>query len=246
MKVHFLGTGAAVSDIDRVTTMLAVESGGHHILIDCGSNVFPRMVRAGLDPTTLSAIVLTHEHPDHVSSFPLLIEQLWLMGRREPIPVYAPESAVRVVKAMYHAFDYTGWDGLPDIHWNVINEAPLTPFLEVGPFRLLASPVDHPVPTVGLRIEAEGRAVSYSADTSKCQNVIELARGADLLVHEATGSIPGVHASPEEAAEVAAAAGVERLALVHVPMGVSDDDLEAARQLVPNTRWALDGDCHAM
>ena len=87
--------------------------------------------------------------------------------------------------------------------------------------------VDHPVPTIGLRFENKaGEVLAYSCDTAISPAVVDLARNADVLIHEATGSIPGVHASAEEAAETAAEAGVERLILVHMPPAMSDDDLE--------------------
>ncbi|MEL6616765.1 MAG: MBL fold metallo-hydrolase, partial [Bacteroidota bacterium] len=81
MTLHLLGTGASVSDVDRTTTMVAVEEDGHTVLIDCGADAVREMVRAGLDPMALDAVILTHEHPDHISGFALLIEKLWLLGR---------------------------------------------------------------------------------------------------------------------------------------------------------------------
>ncbi|NNF57861.1 MAG: MBL fold metallo-hydrolase, partial [Rhodothermaceae bacterium] len=88
MTLYLLGTGAAVSDPHRTTTMLAVEEAGRLILVDCGGDAVQRLLKLGLDPTTIDAVILTHEHPDHISGFPLLIEKLWLLGRREPIPIY--------------------------------------------------------------------------------------------------------------------------------------------------------------
>jgi ribonuclease Z len=64
---------------------------------------------------------------------------------------------------------------------------------------------------------------------------VELAREADLLVHEANGAIPGVHSSAEEAAQVAARAGAHRLLLVHLPPGLTDDALTDARSWFTNT-----------
>ncbi len=97
---------------------------------------------------------------------------------------------------------------------------------------MTASPVDHAVPTIGLRIEHAdtGRVVAYSCDTAPSEHVVELARDAGVLVHEATGHQPGVHSSVEEAAEIAARAGAHRLLLVHLPPGLTDDDLEAGRR----------------
>jgi len=88
---------------------------------------------------------------------------------------------------------------------------------------------------------ASGAIAAYSADTAQVDTVVDLARGATVLVHEATGHLPGVHASAEEAAETARDAAVERLVLVHIPPGCTDDDLVDARAVFPHTSWGFDG-----
>ncbi|MDX1418908.1 MAG: ribonuclease Z [Rubricoccaceae bacterium] len=230
MTLHLLGTGAAVSDPHRTTTMLAVEEAGRLVLVDCGGDAVQRLLALGIDPTGLHAVILTHEHPDHVSGFPLLIEKLWLLGRRAPIPVYGPAPTLRIVEQGFDLFSTEKWDGLPERAWHDVPMEPGALVFSDEVFHVTAAPVDHPVPTIGLRFEgASGSILGYSCDTAKCANVVRLARGADVLVHEATGSQPGVHASAEEAAETAAEAGAGRLILVHLPPGVSDDTLTEAR-----------------
>ena len=103
-------------------------------------------------------------------------------------------------------------------------------------------PVDHPVPTIGLRFETDGVAVAYSCDTAPTEAVVELARGVDLLIHEGTGALPGVHSSPQEAARIAVAAGAKRLVLVHAPVVTDEASLEEARAIFPETSWGNDGD----
>ena len=243
VTIHLLGTGAAVSDTDRTTTMLAFEADGAFFLVDCGADAVRELMCADLDPARLSAVVLTHEHPDHVSGFALLVEKLWLLGRREPIPVYGPASALRVAESCFELYATDRWEGLPDREYHAVDEAPGAAVFERDGFRVTATPVDHPVPTIGLRVEAASGAVAaYSADTAKSEAVADLARGASVLVHEGTGHLPGVHASPEEAAETARDAGVRRLVLVHIPVGATDADLGAARAVFPATEWGDDGE----
>jgi ribonuclease Z len=242
VTIHLLGTGASVSDVDRTTTMLAFEEAGRFFLVDCGADATRELVAAGLDPTQVAAVVLTHEHPDHISGYALLVEKLWLMGRREPIPFYGPESALHVARICFTAYDTERWEGMPERTHHVVEEREGATVFEDETFRVTASPVDHPVPTIGLRVEsASGAVAAYSADTAQHPNVVRLAAGASVLVHEATGSIPGVHASPEEAAETAREAGVERLLLVHIPPGATDEDLADARTIFPRTDWSTDG-----
>ncbi len=242
MTIHLLGTGASVSDTDRTTTMLAFEEAGEYFLVDCGADAARELARADLDPAQLQAIVLTHEHPDHVSGFALLIEKMWLLGRREPIPIYGPPSAIRVARTCFQSYATDRWEGLPEREYHEIEMASGAHVFATDAFRVTCAPVDHPVPTVGLRVEAASGAIAaYSADTAKAESVTDLARGASVLVHEATGHLPGVHASAEEAAETARESGVSRLVLVHIPPGCSDDDLVDARSIFPHTSWGHDG-----
>lgn len=241
MTFYLLGTGAAVSDPHRTTTMLAVEEAGRFVLVDCGGDAFQRVLAAGLDPANLDAVILTHEHPDHVSGYPLLIEKLWLFGRREPIPVYGPAPTLHLARTLFGAFTTDRWDGLPDREYNDVVLEPDVEVLRTDDLTITATPVDHPVPTIGLRFESsDGSVLAYSCDTAKSHAVVELARNADVLIHEACGAIPHVHSSPEEAAETAAEAGAGRLILVHLPPAVTDDDLVDARRIFERTELGVE------
>lgn len=241
MTVHFLGTGSALTSAERTTTMLAFEAEASYFLVDCGGDAVQRLLAAGFDPAQVEAVVLTHEHPDHIGGFALLIEKLWLHGRRVPIPVYGLAATLDVARRVFEAFDTRKWRDMPSIEWWPIAEAAGATVFERGPFRVVASPVVHPVPTVGLRVEAGGAVVAYSCDTEPCPTVVALARGADLLVHEATGHLPGVHSSATEAAGVAAEAGAKRLVLIHLPPEVFAADLLQAQERFGPTTWADEG-----
>ena len=245
MTVHLLGTGAAVSDPHRTTTMLAVETGvgDAFVLVDCGGDAVQRLLAAGLDPTAMAALVLTHQHPDHVSGFALLIEKLWLLGRRRPLVVTGPADALAVADRVFSAYDTERWEGLPTIEWHPVDLCDAAPVLSLPGLRATAWPVVHPVPTIGLRFEgANGAVVGYSCDTAPCAAVVALAQRADLLVHEASGHLPGVHSSADEAAESAIAADARALVLVHLPPGTCDEGLDGARALFPGTRWSHEGE----
>ena len=245
MIVHLLGTGAAVSDPHRTTTMLALETGreGGFVLVDCGGDAVQRLLATGLDPTATEALVLTHQHPDHVSGFALLMEKLWLLGRRHPLLVTGPADALTVAEKVFAAYDTSHWDGLPDIDWRPVDLAEGTPICTASGLRVTAWPVLHPVPTIGLRFEGgDGAVVGYSCDTAPCPAVVALARDADLLIHEASGHLPGVHSSAVEAAVTACAAGARSLLLVHLPPGTTEAGLDEARAVFPATRWSYEGE----
>ena len=242
MIVHLLGTGSANAGPSRTTTMLAVENDGRSVLVDCGGDAALQLQRAGLDPAALDAVILTHEHPDHISGYPLLLEKLWLMGRRDPIPVYGPTSTLEKAHRLFTTFNIEKWDGFPGRERHPVEMEATARVFDLDGLSVTATPVDHPVPTIGLRFEADGATVAYSCDTAPTEAVVALAQGADLLIHEGTGSLPGVHSSPIEAAYIAAEAGVGRLVLVHAPVETDAAELEEARVVFGNMAWGNDGD----
>ena len=228
--LHLLGTGAALTDPHRHTAMLAFSDGPSTFLIDCGGDVVQRLLKANLDPGTISGIFITHEHPDHVSGFPLFIEKIWLAGRTEPLPVYGIAPAIEQAWRCLSAFNIGHWE-IPELVWEEIDHREDAPVFEDERWRVTASPGTHTVPVTGVRVESKttGGVVTYSSDTEPSASIERLAREADLLVHEANG--PGYgHTSPADAARLAARAGVKRLLLTLLPPNLSDTDLAEPRR----------------
>ena len=241
--VHLLGTGAGASGPERTTTMLAFESGGRSVVVDCGGDVIQRVLAAGLDVDGIEALIITHEHPDHVAGFPLFMEKLWLLGRREPIPVHGIRPALDQARRTWNAFDTSGWDGVPDIQEHEVALEAGAVVLQNPRWRITAAPGIHAVPVVGIRVQDAngGGACTYSADTAKSAEITELARGADLLIHEATKESYKSHSTYAEAAEVARDAQAGRLVVVHLPPGVRDADLAQARGIFQDITLGEDG-----
>jgi ribonuclease Z len=229
--LHLLGTGAAMSDPHRTVTMLAVEDEERVYVVDAGGDVVQRMLLLGIPLSKLRGVIITHEHPDHTAGFPLLIEKLWLAGRSEPLDVYGIGPALRTVRSLLNTFDVSGWEGMPEIRMHDVDHEPGAPVFSAGPWRVTASPGIHSVPVVGLRFEyldgagpaGEPRVLAYSCDTELSEEIVELADGADILVHEATGS-PRNHSSAADAATVGRRAGCDRVILVHLPPHASLND----------------------
>lgn len=240
--VHLLGTGAALSSPDRTTTMLAFDDGASSIVVDCGGDVVQRLLAGGLEVDRIAALVLTHEHPDHVSGFPLFMEKLWLAGRRRPIPVCGPAAALDQARRIFEAFDTSGWKGLPEVEWRTVPLKEGAAVWSDDPWCITASPGKHSVPVIGLRVEhSDGEHVAaYSSDTERSDAIARLADGADILVHEATGGFGG-HTSVQDAAHVAKQANAGRLVLVHLPPEILDADLEDARASFAALELGTDG-----
>ena len=243
--LHLLGTGAAFSHADRTTTMLAVASEGSVLVIDCGGDVVRWLLHHGLELASIDALIVTHEHADHVSGFPLMMERLWLAGRSRPLDVYGIAPAVDQVRKLHDTFDTSGWPGYPEIRYHVVAAEEGAEVLTSDAWEVTAAPGRHAVPAAGLRIRDRrgGGEMAYSADTEPCEAIERLAAGVDLLVHEAGGEAPG-HSSASAAAQLAARAGVRRLYLVHLTPSQEEaaGHLDDARAHFTEARAGADGD----
>jgi ribonuclease Z len=240
--LHLLGTGAALADADRTTTMVAFESVDSVIVVDCGGDVVQRLLAAGIDLDRIQAMILSHEHPDHVSGFPLFMEKIWLAGRRRPIPVHGPEAALSQARRIFESFDTDGWQGMPEIEWKPVELEEGVELIADDRWRVTAAPGEHSVPVIGVRVEdvQGGGSVAYSADTAPAEAIERLAKNADILVHEAGGDHES-HTTVEEAAKLAARAGARRLVLVHLPPGLSSDELSEAQAHFEHVEYGSDG-----
>ena len=249
-KLHLLGTGSALSEPHRTTTMLAVEDESELIVIDCGGDAVQRLMQLGVDLTKLASLIVTHEHADHVSGFPLFMEKLWLAGRRDPVPVYGIPEAVAQAKRLHDSFDIESWydADYPGVSWREFELGEKVSVYESS-FKIYASPAMHAVPNVGLRLEhsSSGKVIAYSGDTEPTQTFTQLALGADVLVHEATGEGPG-HSSALAAAQVARDAHAKRLLLVHLPPKkyLTEEQLEEARAVFANTEKGTEASTYEM
>ena len=215
-RVVALGTAAAVPDEGHANTYLAVEGEQGFFLIDCADSPLVRIQRAGLALERLRGLILTHFHPDHVFGVPILLMDIWLLGRAAPLPVYGLHDVLERFEAMMDLFRWREWPDLFPVPCRPVAEEVGALVLEDDEFRITGAPVEHMVPTLGLRVENKrsGGVVAYSSDTSPCDAVVALARGADILIHEAAKNTSG-HSSATQAGEVARRAGAGRLVLIH-------------------------------
>jgi ribonuclease Z len=216
-ELLLLGTGAGLTDGSREPTMLALRGEGGTVLIDCGSNPARQLQRLGVPLEAVERLILTHSHPDHTSGFALLMEMLWLAGRRHPLPIHGPDDALALTRRVWQQWDTSTWQGLFELQWHTVPLELHAPVAHTADFALTAAPGVHSVPVIGLRARdllGNGTLV-YSADGEASGGVRALAEGADLLVHEANGPFKG-HCLAQAAAALAMEAGVRKLVLVHL------------------------------
>src|SRR5512147_955077 len=243
MPFQFFGTSGAIPSPDRDNTALAFYADDEVALVDCSGSPYQKILKAGLDPMRVSSLIVTHRHVDHLYGLPSLAHNMGLAGRRTTLHVYALPETMPILQGFMTLFPLEA--KMPyRIELHEIPPKEGHPVLEAKGFRVRSTPVKHGAPNVGLRVEfdssQERGVVVYSCDTSPCPSLIALARGADILIHEATflhsdalRAASDGHTTGYQAGEVAAKAGAKRLILCHfeAPLhGQLDEVRREARQ----------------
>ena len=236
----------------RMMSSQAVVVDGAVYLFDCGYGALTRLAAAGLRLADIRAVFITHHHSDHNADYANLVHLAWIQGLTRTLPVFGPPPMRRIHRA---AIDFHGEDF--DIR---IRATGRTPPLECFDVKEIAAPglvfedenvritsalVDHPpfAHAFGFRVDAKDRSIVLSGDTAPCEALVQLATGADLLLHEAMyepgidamlaarpyvppnlrAFLVGGHTSAEDCGRIAARAGVKTLVLTHLLP--SDDGL---------------------
>ncbi len=236
-KLIILGSSNAIPDENHENTHMAVVGQEYSLLVDCVSNPVVRLPKAGIDFNRLTDMILTHFHPDHVSGVPLLLMNMWLLGRKTPLNIYGLHHTLSRIEDLMGFYEWEAWPNFFPVVFHRLPQEDMIPVLSNPEFRVFASPVRHLVPNIGLRIEflRSGKSMAYSCDTEPCPQVVELAAGVDVLIHEAAGNSPG-HSSASQAAGVAREAEVGSLYLIHYRTGGYDPHL-----LIPETQAVYSG-----
>jgi ribonuclease BN (tRNA processing enzyme) len=213
-------------------------------VVDCGDGVARQLVFAGVPLRSLRHIFLTHHHSDHNADYGNLVLLAWAAGLQTRVDAWGPPPLEKMTRQFFDMNAY-------DIATRIADEGrvPLVPLVHVhelergGPVmqddgvKVTAALVRHPpvAPAFGYRFDTRDRSIVISGDTAPSDNLITLAQGADVLVHEAL-YVPGLdrlvagvpnatrlkqsimshHTTAEDAGRVAQAAGVKTLVLSHL------------------------------
>lgn len=221
-KLIFLGTASAIPAKNQQNTHFILQSNGRTVLVDCVGNPVVRLQEAGIDPLSITDLILTHFHPDHVSGVPLLLMDLWLLGRKNSLKVYGLHEVIDRMMKMLDLFDWQTWGGFYPVNFiRIPSETQV--LINESDLEISVSPVCHMIPGIGIRFDLPDGGFCYSSDTAPCDAVVTLAQGMDFLIHEATGKGSG-HSSPEEAGRIAEQTGVKKLYLIHYPPEADEAD----------------------
>ncbi len=257
-RLVLLGTGGGPRIIangrSKPANLLVIN--GVPYVVDCGEGVAHQLARAGVALNTLRHVFITHHHSDHNLDFGNLIYDGWVAGLRTPVDAYGPPP-LKAISAAYwelNRFDIEtriADEGRPDLRKLVAAHEFDVPgvVLQNADVKVSAARVRHPpiVHAYAYRFDAPDRSIVFSGDTAYSPELIALAKGADVLVHEAMhlGGLDNLlkrvpnaatlrehllasHTTTEEVGKVAAAAGLKSVVLSHL---VPSDDASVTDEI---------------
>ncbi|HEX5823900.1 MAG TPA: MBL fold metallo-hydrolase [Candidatus Limnocylindrales bacterium] len=220
MRLTVVGSGTSEPQAETPASGILVETTTFAVLVDCGQGVVRELLRIR-DPRELDAIVVGHMHADHYIGLISLRYLLPWTGVHERLDVYLPPGGRARIRKLAAAISER-----PDFFDDAFRIVEYDPAgrIDVGDMTISFIPGLHYVPAWGCSIsDTDGRRIVISGDTGPNEELVAVARGADVLVAEATLPSPGHddprrgHLTPEEALDIAARAGVPRTILVHYP-----------------------------
>jgi ribonuclease Z len=288
------GSGSPLPDPKRGNPCVAVVAGRRVFVVDAGERASETLNRMQVGPQHIEAVLLTHFHSDHIGGLASLAIQRWAaLAATAPMRVLGPPGVERVVAGYNEAYAMdsgyrtahhgeavlpTGGAGMAAEPFVIPEGDDSTVVMEDDDLKITAFTVDHApvVPAVGFRFDYKGRSLVVSGDTSSSPVLVRVARGADLLIHDALSrelaklvedaardaglagrakilaDITDYHASPQEAADSAREAGVGALVLTHIvpplPLkGLEGPFLGDAAERFTGPLWiAQDGDLYSL
>ena len=231
MRLHLIGTGTPTPTPERFGTAYVVETGGDGLLFDCGPATTHKLVKAGLHPTRIHHLFLSHHHFDHNCDLPCFALCRWdqCRGDEPPLRIYGPPPTARIVTMLL------GADGAFALDWKARAGAPISqsvharrggalprpePRIEAhdveeglvaegGNWRVTAAKAEHVEPwltTLAFRVDTEAHSVVFAGDTRPCATVTTLARGAETLVVHCWGLQTDMAGSGEDSGMTSARA----------------------------------------
>ncbi|MBM3600371.1 MAG: MBL fold metallo-hydrolase [Alphaproteobacteria bacterium] len=187
LAVRILGSGDAFGSGGRLQTCIMVEAPATRFLIDCGASSLIAIKRAGVDPNSIDAVMITHLHGDHFGGLPFLVLDAQLVSRRtRPLIVAGPPGLVeRVIQAMEVFFP--GSSSVSRKFALELVELQPGQRREVGFAGVTPYEVVHPcgAPAFALRVDCAGKTICYSGDTEWTESLVTAAAGVDLFIAEA-------------------------------------------------------------
>lgn len=228
MNLTVVGHWGGFPKTNEASSGYLLEKEGTHLLLDCGSAVLSTL-QSYIQPKDLDAVILSHYHPDHIADIgvlqhALLIES-YMSENIKILPIYGHEKDSAAFSSLTYKNITTGL--------GYHEREPL----HIGPFTIRFLETKHPAPCYAMRIEAGGKSLVYTADTSYFEDLVAFSKDADILLCESNfykgmDSAAAGHMTSEQAGTLASLARVKKLILTHLPHfgSLNQLKLEAAEQ----------------
>jgi len=243
MKIHFLGTNGWFDTKTGDTTCILIDAKEAYIILDAGNGIYKidKYIKNSKKPVYL---FLSHFHLDHIIGLHALEKFRFKQG----LHIYSQKGSKRLLNLIIAKPFSMPFAKLP--FKTFLHEIGEGAFRKPLPFK--TKYLLHASKCLGYRFKIEGKVITFCTDTGYCKGLLELARGADLLITEcayASGQVvkSWPHLNPESATQAAKEAGVKKLALVHFDAGIYDNfkkrefALKTATTIFKNTIKVKDG-----
>ncbi|NOY06120.1 MAG: MBL fold metallo-hydrolase [Chlorobi bacterium] len=238
MTLTFLGTASGLTVLNRRHSSIMVEASGKQFLLDAGEGVTQGLLEWSFDPDAVSAVCVSHTHPDHAAGLPMLLQTCYLRGRTTPLDIYLPEGRIGWFENMLHGFNIfdSRWKYPVPLH--SLEEAHERLPLEVFRNHHLDTILDV-APGYGLDavsysflVSGSERRVLVSSDISGTDDIVGHLQGVDILVLDAT------HAASGDIVELAEQNPELTIILTHIPPEV-EEEAHPLQAMARNGRMTL-------
>jgi ribonuclease BN (tRNA processing enzyme) len=187
VQVQFLGSGDAFGSGGRLQTCIWIRASTSTFLVDCGASSLIALRRWGVVPNDIDMILLTHLHGDHFGGIPFFVLDAQLISKRSrPLVIVGPPGTQRRVVAAMDIF-FPGSSQVQQKFSLEIQEFAFDQPQTLGDVIVTPYRVQHPAgdPSLALRMECNGKTITYTGDTQWTETLLPAARRADLLIAEA-------------------------------------------------------------
>jgi ribonuclease BN (tRNA processing enzyme) len=221
MEIIILGSGTTVPHPQRASPSIAIFIEDQFLLMDIGPGTVRQLASAGLKHQDIDYICISHFHPDHTADlihFIFATRHPPILKKRKPFTIIGPKGFNQFLTLLKRP--YGNWLDLPAGLMKIEElKTGEKGKKEFDNFSIISAPLDHSPDSIGIRIEDNsGRVLVYSGDTAYCEEIVDLATGADLLILESSfpdGQEIAGHLTPSQAGDIATRSEVKRLLLTH-------------------------------
>lgn len=232
LNFKFLGINGSLQELDGGNTSLLVRGEEGAVAVDVSCHL------AAVTEADVDAVILTHEHIDHVYGLPSLLHQMWIGGREKPLDLYIPKGMEPLVNGQIDLFGLREKNRMFEIRIHTEEE------FFIGSMCITSFSTDHTKLSRGIMVEEGKWKLAYTCDTRPIGNAPSVMSGAQVLIHEASGLsaeeetlIKKGHSSGRDAGKLAQELGVKTLYLCHLPDEEDGKEgiLREAREVFPET-----------